>query len=292
MFEEIRFMKNYNESILRTMKTAVVTLDPDGKVLPAVRAAHDRGVLFDVGFGGFNFSWRVAERAWAQDFIPDIISSDLQQFNVAGPAYSLANVMTCFLKLGMSLKDAIERVTIVPARALRMADIAGTLKPGMPADITVFRVDSGAFTLTDTTNHTRPFDKRIVPLMAFKDGERIECELDARSVPVPPVMVQPLVENAIKHGIEKQRAPGVVRIVANKSGSALQLEVTDTGAGLKNILRSDNPGIGLANTRARLEQLYPGTHQFSVRNGDNGGCVVSLEIPFHVARQEAREKTS
>ena len=62
--------------------------------------------LFDVGFGGFNFSWRVAERAWAQGFFPDIISSDLQQFNVAGPAYSLANVMTCFLKLGMTLQQA------------------------------------------------------------------------------------------------------------------------------------------------------------------------------------------
>ena len=63
--------------------------------------------------------------------------------------------MTCFLKLGMTLQQAIERVTIAPARALRMTDIAGSLKPGMPADITVFRVDSGAFTLTDTTNHTR-----------------------------------------------------------------------------------------------------------------------------------------
>lgn len=153
-------------------------LGRDGKVLPVVRDAKDRGVLFDVGFGGFNFSWRVAETAYAQDFIPDIISSDLQQFNVAGPAYSLANVMTCFLKLGMTLQQAIERVTIAPARALRMTDIAGSLKPGMPADITVFRVDSGAFTLTDTTNHTRPFDKRIVPTITFKNGERFDCDLE------------------------------------------------------------------------------------------------------------------
>ena len=79
-------------------------LDKDGKILPVVQEAKNRGVLFDVGFGGFNFSWRVAERAWAQGFFPDIISSDLQQFNVAGPAYSLANVMTCFMKLGMSLQ--------------------------------------------------------------------------------------------------------------------------------------------------------------------------------------------
>src|ERR1041384_667666 len=82
------------------------------------------------------------------------------------------------MKLGMSLNDAIEKVTIAPARALRMTDIAGSLKPGLPADITVFRVEQGAFTLTDTTNHTRPFDQRIVPTMAFKNGERIDCDME------------------------------------------------------------------------------------------------------------------
>ena len=153
-------------------------LDKDGRILPVVQEAKNRGVLFDVGFGGFNFSWRVAERAWALGFFPDIISSDLQQFNVAGPAYSLANVMTCFMKLGMPLNDAIEKVTSAPAKALRMTDLGGTLKPGLPADITVFRVDSGSYTLTDTTNHTRPYDKKIVPVMAFKNGERIDCDME------------------------------------------------------------------------------------------------------------------
>jgi dihydroorotase len=58
-----------------------------------------------------------------------------------------------------------------------MTDIAGTLKPGMPADITVFRVENGAFTLSDTTNHSREFDRRIVPTITFKNGERIDCDL-------------------------------------------------------------------------------------------------------------------
>ena len=86
--------------------------------------------------------------------------------------------MACFMKLGMSLKDAVEKVTIAPAKALHMTDIAGSLKPGLPADITVFRVDSGAYTLTDTTNHTRPYDKRIVPTITFKNGERIDCDME------------------------------------------------------------------------------------------------------------------
>jgi dihydroorotase len=59
-----------------------------------------------------------------------------------------------------------------------MTDIAGTLKPGLPADITVFRVDRGAITLTDTTNHTRPYDQRIVPTITFKNGERIDCDME------------------------------------------------------------------------------------------------------------------
>jgi dihydroorotase len=86
--------------------------------------------------------------------------------------------MACHMKLGMSLNDAIEKVTIAPAKALRMTDVAGTLKPGLPADITVFRVEKGAYTLTDTTNHTRPFDTRIVPTITFKNGERIACDME------------------------------------------------------------------------------------------------------------------
>ena len=114
-------------------------LDDNGKVLQVVRDAERRGVLFDIGFGGYNFSWEVAEKSYAQELIPHIISSDLQQFNVLGPTYSLANVMSVFLRLGMSLRDVIERVTVEcrPARC-RSTIGAGSLRPGLPADITVF----------------------------------------------------------------------------------------------------------------------------------------------------------
>lgn len=152
-------------------------LDEDGKVFAVVRDAQRRGVLFDVGFGGFNFSWGVAEKAMAQDFIPDIISSDLQQFNVMGPTYSLANVMSAFLALGMTLEAIIARVTAAPARALSLADRAGALAPGMPADITVFRVEDERYQLTDTYGQDRPAERRIVPEMVFRNGKQIQCDL-------------------------------------------------------------------------------------------------------------------
>jgi len=153
-------------------------LDDDGRVLPVVREAERRGVLFDVGFGGYNFAWDVAEKGYAQGLVPHLISSDLQQFNVNGPAFSLANVLSVFDRLGMPLTDIIERVTIAPARALRLDDRAGSLTPGMPADVTVFRFESGRFELDDCFKATRTAERRIVPVMAFKAGARVDCDLE------------------------------------------------------------------------------------------------------------------
>ncbi len=151
-------------------------IDRDGKVLPEVRDAERRGVLFDLGFGGYNFSWDVAEKAYAQDVIPHTISSDLQQFNVVRPAKSLANVMSLTLRLGLSLQQVVERVTELPAKALSLDDRAGNLGIGMPADITVFRVEEGEFELSDCFNRTRKADRQIVPVMTFKRGRRFDCD--------------------------------------------------------------------------------------------------------------------
>ncbi len=152
-------------------------LDERGRVQPFVRDAARRGALFDIGFGGYNFAWSVAEKAFAQDLRPHIISSDLQQFNVMGPVFSLANVMSVMLRLGMSLNEVITAVTERPAKALSLDDRAGSLKPGLPADITIFRKETGEFDLADCYTQTRKADTRLVPVMAFKAGQRIDCDL-------------------------------------------------------------------------------------------------------------------
>ncbi len=151
-------------------------VDDDGKVLPIVWDAERRGVLFDISVGGLNFSWIVAEKCFAQGLIPHIISSDLQQYNVVYPCISLANVMSMFLHLGMPLKDVIERVTSLPAKAMKLAHRAGSLEVGRTADITVFDVEEGEFSIDDCYRQTRKCRLKLVPKMAFKAGRQIDCD--------------------------------------------------------------------------------------------------------------------
>lgn len=152
-------------------------LDDDGKVFPVVRDAMRRGVIFDVGFGAFNFGWDLAEKCFAQDLRPHIISSDLQQFNVLGPVKSLANILGIFLHLGMSVYEVIESITNVPAKVLDLETV-GSLAPGMPADITVFDIEDGDFEASDTYAVTRQIERRFQPVLAFKNGERHEIDLE------------------------------------------------------------------------------------------------------------------
>jgi dihydroorotase len=152
-------------------------IDDDGKVLPFVRDAARRGVLFDIGFGSMNFAWPVAEKCFEQDLFPHFISSDLQQFNIVYPCHSLSNVMSIFLKLGMTIRDIIERVTSNPARALKLTDRAGSLAVGMPADVTVFHIEDGEFELFDCYKMARKTQQRIVPTLTFKGGKKIIVDL-------------------------------------------------------------------------------------------------------------------
>ncbi|MCW5773348.1 MAG: amidohydrolase family protein [Rhodospirillaceae bacterium] len=152
-------------------------LGADGKVLPQLRAAERRGVLFDIGFGGYNYAWDIAEKSFGQGLVPHIISSDLQQFNVVGPVYSLANVMSIVMHLGLTVPETIAAVTSTPAKALKLDDRAGRLAPGLPADITVFQVENGAFELADCYRGKRTVAKAFRPVMAFKDGRRFDSDL-------------------------------------------------------------------------------------------------------------------
>jgi two-component system, LytTR family, sensor kinase len=118
-------------------------------------------------------------------------------------------------------------------------------------------------------------------------GERLSSSIDvsaeAMSAMVPALFLQPLVENSIRHGLAARQHDGLIRIGAVRSGDWLLITVVDNGAGLAGS-RPPREGVGLSNTRKRLQQLYPEDHAFSIAPGESGGVVVSAKIPFRTER--------
>jgi hypothetical protein len=109
---------------------------------------------------------------------------------------------------------------------------------------------------------------------------RVAAEPDALEALVPALILQPLVENAIRHGIERRAAPGRVEVEALRRNGTLVLRVQDTCSGTPGALR-DGAGIGLSNTQARLRHLYGDRQHFELSEVPGGGAVALVELPFH-----------
>jgi len=117
--------------------------------------------------------------------------------------------------------------------------------------------------------------------LRFPDRLRIEMRISPETLEarVPSLVLQPLAENAVRHGIAPSIAGGSVEVAAVREGGQLVLRVRDTGVGLT--AGSESPGgVGLRNVRARLQHLYPGEHRFRVANRVEGGVESLLAIPF------------
>ena len=145
-------------------------LDGEGRVRDSVRKAIAEGIVFDVGHGAGSFSWEVVEKALLQDVLPTTISSDLHVYNVNGPVYDLASVVTKFLHLGLPVEDAISRVTSVPAGIVGMQGEAGTLAKGAFGDAVVFELREGEFILEDSRGVVRTGRRSLVPVTVVKGG--------------------------------------------------------------------------------------------------------------------------
>ncbi|HET6892153.1 MAG TPA: histidine kinase [Pyrinomonadaceae bacterium] len=108
---------------------------------------------------------------------------------------------------------------------------------------------------------------------------RIEIEprvLDAR---VPNLILQPLLENAIRHGVAPRRQHGLIEISAAREDGMVSLKVRDNGPGLQSGEHLSK-GVGLSNTQARLDQLYGPRHRFELKDAAGGGLEVIISIPF------------
>ena len=122
--------------------------------------------------------------------------------------------------------------------------------------------------------------------MRFHDRLTVEMRIapDTLDASVPNMILQPLVENAIKHGIAPRSSGGRIDINAVRSNGHLEITVKDDGLGVPFGDFENLPeGVGLSNTRRRLRHLYGDGHRFNLEKRDEGGCGVYLEIPFRVA---------
>lgn len=146
-------------------------LDANGRIIPSLRQAANRGVIFDVGHGAGSFSFPVAEAALDQGFVPQIISTDLHVYSVNGPVYDLPTTMTKFLVMGLSLDEVVSRVTVAPATAMGLADAAGSLAPGRPADVTLLQEVEGPFRLDDCFGNCRTAPRALVPRAVVLGGQ-------------------------------------------------------------------------------------------------------------------------
>jgi LytS/YehU family sensor histidine kinase len=124
------------------------------------------------------------------------------------------------------------------------------------------------------------FSDRLTTSFAIDDG------LDDALVPA--FVLQPLVENAIEHGIGRIRGPGAIELRIERCGDRLQLTVRDNGPGLTPGLEpSARDGIGLSNTAARLAQLYPGRSALRLADDGERGAVAVVELPYRTLDDEA-----
>jgi dihydroorotase len=159
-------------------------LDPDGRVLPQVREARRRGVRFDFANGlNEHWAWEVAERAIAQDFLPDTITSDLTVAGRKAQVFDLPNVLSKFLLLGMPLNDVIARVTANAARTFRELNALGTLREGATADVTVLELTEGTFDFVDNYKRTRQGKQRLVTRAVVFGGKQVPIPQPAGTGP-------------------------------------------------------------------------------------------------------------
>ncbi len=164
-------------------------------------------------------------------------------------------------------------------------------------NMTLQLADLLRFSLDAMGVHEVPLSRELTLLQKYIDiqqmrfQDRLTVEMDIApntlSALVPNMILQPLVENAIRHGIGPRRAPGHVRITSRVVFDELWLEIADDGVGLTHFDGSIPPeGVGLRNTRARLQQLYNHDHRLILEDAPGGGCVIKIHIPFRTYSEE------
>jgi len=128
------------------------------------------------------------------------------------------------------------------------------------------------------------FTQKYLDIQKVRFAERLQFSVDVPvdlfSAKVPSLILQPMVENAVKHGIAKRVHGGSIRIAGFRSNGRLTLTVYNDGPGLPAGWDKTNSGIGMSNVRTRLQSLYGAAFELSMQNQEQGGVEVSVSVPY------------
>ena len=158
----------------------------------------------------------------------------------------------------------------------------------------LLRMSLGNTAQTVTLARELEFAQRYLDIEQVRFNDRMSVRFDVApdtlGAQVPSMILQPLVENAVRHGIARKRASGRIEVRSRRAGDALELSVRDDGPGFGDTPAADGNGVGLLNTHARLEQLYgAGGFEMYRGNGPGGGALVRVTIPFRTAGDDASD---
>ena len=146
-------------------------LDANGKIIPEVREARERGVIFDPAQGQTHFSFDVAEKCIQQGFLCETISTDLTMVTVERRVFDLPTMVSKFLAIGVPLDKAVAMVTANPARVFDYGAQIGTLRPGSEADVSIFELRDGKFDFEDSDGVKRTGQKMLANKAVVRRGQ-------------------------------------------------------------------------------------------------------------------------
>lgn len=156
------------------------TIIEDGHVAEEIFEAKKRGVIFDSANGRSNFVFAVAEKALANGFYPDVISTDSTALNFNKPfvVKNLPFIMSKYLYMGMNLEDVVKAVTETPAFLMGENELLGHLGVGAASDVTICRIEEKEVLFKDTLGDERKGNRVIEPVMVLKNGEFVYTSPD------------------------------------------------------------------------------------------------------------------
>ena len=198
--------------------------------------------------------------------------AQLEVLKIQLEPHFLFNTLNSIAALARNDGPAAENMTLQLADLLRFSlDAIGVHEISLSRELTVLQ--------------------KYIDIQQMRFRERLLVEMDIApntlSALVPNMILQPLVENAIRHGIGPRRAPGYIHITARQVFDELWMEISDNGQGLRSLHGMEpEEGVGLRNTRARLQQLYNHDHRLTLEDAPGGGCVVKIHIPFRTSSEE------